>query len=119
MHEFAIASAVVDTAVRHARGRRVSVVSVRTGRLRQVVPASLAFAFGVLSRETLCDGAVLEQEVVPARLRCDACARDWEIELPIFRCPTCGTAAVEVLTGQELEVESIEIAQDEEAPCTA
>ena len=119
MHEFAIASAVVDTAVRHAQGRPVTVVSVRTGRLRQVVPASLAFAFGVLSRETLCDGAVLEQEVVPARLRCDACARDWEIELPIFRCPTCGTAAVEVLTGQELEVESIEIAQDEEAPCTA
>jgi hydrogenase nickel incorporation protein HypA/HybF len=119
MHEFAIASAIVATAVRHADGRPVAVVTVRCGRLRQVVPASLAFAFGVLSRETLCDGAVLEQEVVPARLRCDACARDWEIELPIFRCPTCGTAAVEVVAGEELEVESIEIGQDEEAPCTA
>jgi hydrogenase nickel incorporation protein HypA/HybF len=119
MHEFAIASAVVDTAVKHANGRPVTVVSVRCGRLRQVVPASLAFAFGILSRDTLCDGAVLEQEVVPARLRCPVCARDWEIELPIFRCPTCGTAAVEVVTGEELEVDSIEIVHDEEAPCTA
>ena len=119
MHEFAIASAVVATAVRHAGGRPVAVVTVRCGRLRQVVPSSLAFAFGVLARDTLCDGAVLEQEVVPARLGCAVCARDWEIELPIFRCPTCGTAAVQVLTGEELEVESIEIALDEEAPCTA
>jgi len=119
MHEFSIASAVVDTAVRHAGGRRVTVVSVRCGRLRQVVPASLAFAFGVLSRETACDGAVLEQEVVPARLHCAGCAREWEIELPVFRCPTCGTASVDVLTGEELEVDSIEVAQDEEAPCTA
>ena len=119
MHEFAIASAVVATAVRHAGGRPVAVVNVRCGRLRQVVPSSLAFAFGVLARDTLCDGAVLEQEVVPARLGCAVCARDWEIELPIFRCPTCGTAAVQVLTGEELEVESIEVAQDEEARCIA
>ena len=119
MHEFSIASAVVDTAVRHAGGRRVTVVSVRCGRLRQVVPASLAFAFGVLSRDTLCDGAVLEQEIVPARLRCADCAREWEIDLPAFRCPTCGTGAVDVVSGEELEVDTIEVAQDEEAGCIA
>jgi hydrogenase nickel incorporation protein HypA/HybF len=118
MHEFSIASAVLDTAVRHAGGRRVTVVSVRFGRLRQVVPDSLEFAFGVLSREGPCEGARLEWEVVPARLRCEACAREWEIELPDFRCPTCGTAEVEVLTGEELEVESIEVSE-EEAPCIA
>ena len=119
MHEFSVASAIVDTAVRHAGGRRVTVVSVRCGRLRQVVPDSLEFAFGVLSRETLCEGAVLEQEVVPARLRCGACSAEWEIDLPVFRCTGCGSAETEVLSGEELEVESIEVAQDEEAPCTA
>jgi len=119
MHEFSIASAVVDTAVRHAGGRRVTVVSVRCGRLRQVVPSSLAFAFGVLSRDTLCDGAVLEQEIVPARLHCAGCAREWEIDLPVFRCPTCGTGAVDVVSGEELEVDTIEVAQDEEAGCIA
>ena len=38
MHEFSIASAVVDTAVRHAGGRRVTVVSVRCGRCARSSP---------------------------------------------------------------------------------
>ncbi len=118
MHEFSIASAVVDTAVRHADGRRVTLVSVRCGRLRQVVPDSLEFAFGILSRETLCESARLEQEVVPARLRCGACDDEFEIDLPVFRCASCASTDVEVLTGEELEVESIEIVS-EEASCTA
>jgi hydrogenase nickel incorporation protein HypA/HybF len=117
MHEFSIAAAVVDTAVRHAAGRRVTVVRVRFGRLRQVVPDSLAFAFGIVTRETVCEGARLEQEIVPARLRCPACETQWEIELPAFRCPDCQGADVEVLSGEELEVESIEV--EEEAACIA
>jgi hydrogenase nickel incorporation protein HypA/HybF len=117
MHEFSIAAAVVDTAVRHARGRRVTVVTVRFGRLRQVVPDALEFAFGIVTRETLCEGARLDWEVVPARLRCAACATEWEIELPAFRCRRCGGADVAVLSGEELEVESIEV--EEGAACTA
>jgi hydrogenase nickel incorporation protein HypA/HybF len=117
MHEFSIASAVVDTALRHAAGRRVTVVTVRFGRLRQIVPESLEFAFGVLTRETLCEGARLEQELVPARLRCEPCAEEWEIELPAFRCARCGGADVAVLSGEELEVESIEV--EEGAACIA
>ena len=113
MHEFSIASAVVDTVVRHAAGRRVTVVTVRCGRLRQVVPDSLDFAFGLVARETVCEGARLEQEQVAARLRCAACEREWEIELPAFRCPACGTGEVEVVSGEELEVESIEVLQEE------
>jgi hydrogenase nickel incorporation protein HypA/HybF len=112
MHEFSVAAAVVDTAVRHAAGRRVTAVSVRFGRLRQVVPDALDFAFGICARETLCEGAVLHQEAVPARLRCAPCAQEWDIEVPAFRCPTCGSADVSVVTGRELEVESIEVEED-------
>jgi hydrogenase nickel incorporation protein HypA/HybF len=117
MHEFSIAAAVVDTAVKHAAGRRVKVVSVRFGRLRQVVPESLELAFGVLSRETVCEDARLDWEVVEARLRCAPCAHEWVIDAPAFRCPRCGGADVAVLSGQELEVESIEV--EEETACIA
>jgi hydrogenase nickel incorporation protein HypA/HybF len=111
MHEFSIASAVVDTAVRHAGGRRVTLVSVRAGFLRQVVPDALEFAFGIVARETVCEGARLELEVVPARLRCRACDHELEIELPVFRCTACASVDVDVLTGEELEVESIEVSE--------
>jgi hydrogenase nickel incorporation protein HypA/HybF len=116
MHELSVSSAIVDTAVRHAAGRRVTAVHVRIGQLRQVVPDSLAFFFELVTRETLCEGARLEQELVPARLRCTPCVYEWAIDLPAFRCPRCGGAEVAVLSGEELEVESIEV---EEAACIA
>jgi hydrogenase nickel incorporation protein HypA/HybF len=114
MHELAISSAIVDTAVRHAAGRRVSLVTVRIGHLRQVVPDSLAFYFGLVTRETVCEGARLEQVLIPARLRCGDCEREWDPADALFQC-TCG-AAGEVVAGNELEVESIEV---EEAECIA
>jgi len=119
MHELAISSAVLESVLRHAEGRRVTSVKLRVGHLRQVVPDSLAFYWDIVTRDGLCEGSVLEQEVIAARLACTACAREWQIELqlPMFRCPSCGGADVRVAAGDELEVESIEV--EEEPACTA
>ena len=115
MHELSVSSAVLDTVLKHAAGRRVTVVSLRIGHLRQVVPDSLAFYFELVSRESLCEGARLEQEYVPALLRCEGCEREWDPEDAWFACAGCGGAGA-VIAGNELEVESIEV---EEAACTA
>jgi hydrogenase nickel incorporation protein HypA/HybF len=117
VHELSVSSAIVDTVVRHAAGRRVTSVQVRLGRLRQVVPSSLEFYFGLVARDTVCDGARLDQEVVPARLRCPGCGHGWAVEVPAFRCPACGSADTTVEAGEELEVESIEV--EETTPCIA
>jgi hydrogenase nickel incorporation protein HypA/HybF len=114
VHELSLSSAIVNTVVKHAAGRRVSVVNLRVGHLRQVVPESLEFYFEFVARGTVCEGAVLEQEAVPAVLRCDACAAEWEMDLPFFRCAGCGSGAVTVASGNEFEVESIEV---EEVQC--
>jgi hydrogenase nickel incorporation protein HypA/HybF len=117
VHELSVSAAVVDTAVRHAAGRPVTSVHVRVGQLRQVVPGSLAFYFEIVARDTVCAGARLEQELVPARLGCRDCAQEWAVDAPAFRCPACAGASVDVLAGDELEVESIEV--EAEAPCIA
>ncbi len=121
MHELALSSAIVNTAAKHAQGRRVTTVSLRVGRLRQVVPDTLAFYFEFVARDTVCEGARLEQEVIDARLRCNACALEWGIEIPAFRCPACGSGEVEIASGDEFEVESIEVETSEvqEAQCIA
>jgi hydrogenase nickel incorporation protein HypA/HybF len=115
MHELSIASAIVATAQKHADGSVVSVVTVRTGRLRQVVPESLEFYWDLVTRGTVCDGARLELELVPAVLACAFCAHEWTLDAPLFRCPACGGTDVTVVRGNELEVESIEIEEREEA----
>ena len=116
MHELSLSSAIVNTAVKHAAGRPVHVVTMRIGALRQVVPDTLDFYFSFVARGTVCEDARLEQQLIAARLRCPACEREWEIEFPDFRCPQCGEAGVDVVAGNEFEVESIEV---EEVSCTA
>jgi hydrogenase nickel incorporation protein HypA/HybF len=119
VHELALSSAIVNTVAKHANGQRVTAVNLRVGRLRQVVPDTLAFYFEFVARDTVCEGAQLEQEVIDARLRCNTCAHTWEIEIPAFRCPACGGGEVEVASGDEFEVESIEVETTEvqEAQC--
>jgi len=118
VHELSVSSAIVDTAVKHAAGRRVTLVSVRLGHLRQIVPDSMAFYFDLVARGTVCEDARLEHEVVGARLRCKPCRHEWDVTEPAFRCPVCDGARVIVLSGEELEVESIEV-EAEEAACIA
>ena len=116
MHELSLSSAIIATAAKHADGRQVTVVTLRVGRLRQVVPETLEFYFDFVARGTVCEGARLDQEVVEARLRCDQCGAGWAIDTPAFRCPDCGTSEVSIVAGSEFEVESIEV---EEAQCIA
>jgi hydrogenase nickel incorporation protein HypA/HybF len=115
VHELSLAGAVIDTAERHAGGRRVMVVRLRLGELRQVVPDSLAFYFEHVARGTLCEGAELEHEVVKAELTCAGCDARFALDGASFRCPQCGSADVAIESGNEFEVESIEV---EEPACT-
>jgi len=117
MHELSVATAVLNTALRNAAERRVTAVAVRAGRLRQVVPDSLRFYFEIVARDTACEDARLDLTEVPVRLRCGQCGEEWEPGWPLFRCSRCASADVEVLSGEELEVEYIEV-EEREPACT-
>jgi hydrogenase nickel incorporation protein HypA/HybF len=114
MHELSLSSAIVNTVAKHADGRRVTVVELRVGKLRQVIPDTLEFYFEFVARGTVCEGARLDQKLLPARLRCKGCGEEWEIEIPAFRCPQCAGSEIEIVSGNEFEVEAIEV---EEAEC--
>jgi hydrogenase nickel incorporation protein HypA/HybF len=116
MHELSIATAVLNTACKHAEGRPVTAVNMRVGRLRQVVPDSLAFYWEIVARDTECDGARLELTEIELELRCCECMTSWSPELPVFRCPGCGSADVSIEAGEELEVDYIEV-EEKEAQC--
>ncbi|MGH2918542.1 MAG: hydrogenase maturation nickel metallochaperone HypA [Solirubrobacteraceae bacterium] len=119
MHEFDLSSAIVATVRKHSHGRRVTHVTLRIGRLRQVVKDTLEFYFAIVGKDTECEGATLEIVDIPAALRCNNCKREWEIEIPAFICGDCGPGAVEVVSGEEFMVESIEVEDEEDAACTA
>lgn len=117
MHELSLSSAILDTVLRHAEDRKVNTVDLTVGALRQVVPSSLEFYWGVVTRDTVCAGSRLELTEVEATVACKECAAEpWTLEQPIFRCPSCGGTDVEVLTGTEFFVDSIDVEEDAYAP---
>ena len=109
MHELSLARAIVAVAEEHARGRRVEKVEVKVGRLRQVVPSALEFAFQVVTDGTALAGAVLEIRQVPAQIACRACGAESEVADFPFACGSCGGLDVDVTAGEELQVEALEV----------
>jgi hydrogenase nickel incorporation protein HypA/HybF len=91
---------------------RVERVSVRIGRLTAVVPDTLRHYFGLLTPGTALEGAALVIDEVPIRGRCGDCAGRFEIDTLSFTCPRCGSGLVELLSGRELEVVSLDTAEE-------
>jgi hydrogenase nickel incorporation protein HypA/HybF len=112
MHELSIAQAVVAIASRHAAGRQVHRVELRVGHLRQVVPSALQFAFELVSSGTALDGAELVIEEVPARGRCRACGIETEMTAFPLQCSSCGGLDLELLAGEELLVDALELEEE-------
>ena len=109
MHELAIADSVVRIASAHAAGRKVAKVELKVGYLRQVVPSALEFSLALVAEGTELEGAELVMEVVPAGGRCRACGFDGPLPQFPLQCQRCGGFDVEVLRGEELLVDALEI----------
>ncbi|MBE1546565.1 hydrogenase nickel incorporation protein HypA/HybF [Mycobacterium sp. OAS707] len=108
MHEMAITQSVVDAVCEHAAGRHVQSVKVEVGALCAVVPDAMQFCFELATEGTLADGARLDLNVQPGSARCRGCGKNFELLDLILLCP-CGSADVEVLTGRDLRILSMEV----------
>ena len=113
MHELAIAESVVEIARRHAAGRQVTKVYLKVGHLRQVVPSALTFSFELVAQGTPVEGAELEVEEIPATGKCRECGAESQlVEFPL-QCVACGAFDLEIVQGEELYVESLELEEQE------
>ena len=93
-------------------GSDVERINLKVGKLSAVVPDSLRFCFDVATRETPLKGAKLVIEEIPVTAACNDCRHHWTIENPVFICPACNGSNIEMLSGRELDIESIEIREE-------
>lgn len=119
MHELSIATSLIELAGEHARRQgasRIRSMKIRLGVLSGLL-RPLYFCFASASRGTCCEGARLEIEEVPLRVRCPRCD---EIKMPgtrySFCCPTCGVPTPEVVSGREMQLVSVELERDGGSP---
>jgi hydrogenase nickel incorporation protein HypA/HybF len=109
MHEMALAEGILSVVLDAADGQNVRRVCLQVGKLLMVVPDSLHFSFALAADGTPAAGAVLELEEIPARWRCKQCGTESILDLPPFHCRSCGASEVEVVSGDELLVEAVEL----------
>mgnify|MGYP001815986780 FL=1 len=116
MHEMGIALEVIKIAIASIpldmKGARVAQVNLKVGKLSAVVPDSLRFCFDVAGKDTALAGAELIIEEIPVRIRCRDCQAEWRVETPAFRCRECDSGSVEIVSGRELDIRSIEIEEN-------
>jgi hydrogenase nickel incorporation protein HypA/HybF len=114
MHEMGIALEIIDIVKSSIPGdmtdARVCSVNLKIGELSAVVTDSLRFCFDIAAKNTPVDGARLVIETVPVVARCRKCRHEWTIKGPAFSCEKCGSGDIDLLSGRELDIQSIEIA---------
>lgn len=117
MHEMGIAMQILEIAIASIpadmRNARVEKVNLRVGKLAAVVPESLRFCFEIAAKDTPLSDAVLDIEEVPVVAVCRDCHTEWTITGPVFTCKKCKSGAIEIVSGRELDIESIEIADED------
>ena len=103
-----VLTAVNDAAVK-AGAVRVNRVRLTIGELTAIMPDALHFAWEALTPGTPAEGAVLEVQEVGARSRCLECGTEWEHDQYDRLCPKCGSFACEVLAGNELRIDDVDV----------
>ena len=112
MHELSVTEAILDVASEHARrvnAARVTELYLVIGQLSSIVDESVQFYWDLISAGTLCEGARLHFQRVPAELQCLNCGQTYTLSGELTDCPHCHSARVKVLTGEEFYLDSIEV----------
>jgi hydrogenase nickel incorporation protein HypA/HybF len=117
MHELPITESILDIAVKHgqqANATRVKDLYLVIGQLSSIVDDSIQFYWDIISKDTICEGAILHFERIPAELQCLDCSHTYGFAHELTACPQCDSSRVKVIAGEEFQLQSIEIETKEE-----
>jgi len=115
MHELSIAQSILET-VQTERQREgwgaVQRISLQIGALAGIHTDSLSFGFEALRGDYGLGDCQLDIEAVPLTLSCAVCGTETPSEDIAFACTRCGSHDVSVVAGYELDIASVEVAED-------
>lgn len=121
MHEMPVTQALMDMAIAHANGKRITDIYLRVGRMSAIVPGTVEVFFIYLSKGTLAEGATLHFEILPVEMTCQDCGEKQELGEWIQDSPqqvmqkafargcTCGGKNLRVTGGVKFGLDSIQV----------
>ena len=119
MHELSIAQALVEQVealIDQHRAVRATRIQVRIGPLSGVVPELLATAFPLAAAASRMANAELGFTEAPLRVRCQTCGAASDATANRLLCAACGDWHTQVISGDELLLEQVELEYPPAAP---
>jgi hydrogenase nickel incorporation protein HypA/HybF len=110
MHELTVAKEIIDIVRAEMRRQglhRIEAVALRIGALTGINADALEFGFDASITDTPLAGARLIIEILPVRAACRSCGRESEIEPYLFKCPHCAGSDLEIVQGEELDIDHL------------
>jgi len=115
MHELSLADALVrqvEELLKREGACRALSVTVSIGRLSGVDREAFEFAFPMVAADTPLASTRLVVKEEAARLHCNGCGQESGAQLPLLVCEHCGSTDVEIVSGRDFLLESVEIPDD-------
>lgn len=112
MHELAVAQALVeqvDSVIDQHHASSATLIRVRIGPLAGVVPELLGSAFPLAAAGSRMEHAVLDLVAAPIKVRCQTCGAETEAAMNRLVCGACGDWHTQVVSGDELLLETVEL----------
>lgn len=113
MHELSLCERLIDLlqeeSQRHAF-HRVTRIRLAVGRFACVDPDALRFAFDVVRRDTLAEGATVDIQQPPGLVWCEDCSSEREVPTRVSPCPVCGGLRLSPRGGEDLTLVELELA---------
>lgn len=93
MHEFTLIQSICDVVekiVAENNLRTVTRIHLQVGKMRQIIPEFMRFAFATVAKGKIYETAELVIETIPIKILCHNCGREFEVEEDnIYLCPFC------------------------------
>lgn len=112
MHELAVTESILEIVLDFAQKNQASSVTDITltiGSLSSIVDDCVQFYWDHISQETICEKAKLQFNRVLATLKCLDCGTEYILKDELTPCPSCHSININILSGEEFQIESIEI----------
>ena len=112
MHEAGLMQNVLEMSFENAKAHnaaRIEAINIRIGLLAGVVPDALEFAFEAMKQGTIAEKARLNVEYAPVVCWCRGCEKEFKPENFSSICPACGKNDIEIRSGLEMNLISIEV----------
>ncbi|MCR4963635.1 MAG: hydrogenase maturation nickel metallochaperone HypA [Firmicutes bacterium] len=116
MHEASLMENILrsaQAALASYRVDRVNALYVRAGKMANVMPHALQFAFQSQTESGLFAGAVLHLQIEPVSARCRRCGLDYQSEIIPLTCPACASHDAEITGGDSVYLSSIDFDGEE------